>query len=66
MGVQLKRWTPQDDEELRSMVLAGRRPIEIAAKLQRSRPAVLKRARILGLSFKLVVLSPQKPKGIRR
>jgi hypothetical protein len=33
---RIKRWTPQEDEQLRSMFVAGRRPTEIAAKLQRT------------------------------
>jgi len=44
------------------MVLAGRRPVEIAAKLQRTKHAVARRAQLLHLSFKLIVLSRQQPK----
>jgi len=44
------------------MVLAGRRPVEIAAKLQRTKHAVARRAQLLRLSFKLIVLSRQQPK----
>jgi hypothetical protein len=60
-GGVLTHWTPQEDEELRLMILAGQRPIEIAAKLHRSKSAVMKRARALGLPFKRIKLEPQRP-----
>jgi hypothetical protein len=47
-------WTPADDEQLRSMLMAGRTAAEIATKLKRSVAAVHRRARVLGLSFKRV------------
>jgi DNA-directed RNA polymerase specialized sigma24 family protein len=48
----LKSWTPKEDEALRLMVIAGRRPGEIAVELRRSLSAVRTRAQKLRLSFK--------------
>jgi hypothetical protein len=48
----LKAWTPQEDERLTSMIVAGRRPAEIAVELRRTIPAVRWRASLLRLSFK--------------
>ena len=48
----LKTWTPQEDERLRSLIVAGGRPAEIAVELHRTIPAVRWRASLLRLSFK--------------
>jgi hypothetical protein len=48
-------WTPEDDERLKSMILAGRTPAEIAIKLRRSVAAVYARAHRFRLSFKRVI-----------
>jgi hypothetical protein len=52
-------WTPEEDEQMRSMLMAGRAPAEIAIELRRSTWAVYARARSFRLSFKRV-------KAIRR
>src|ERR1700751_5389652 len=36
----LKTWTPQEDERLRSLIVAGGRPAENAIELHRTLPAV--------------------------
>jgi hypothetical protein len=45
-------WTPEEDEQLKSLLMAGRTPAAIAIKLKRTTAAVHRRARVLGLSFK--------------
>ncbi len=52
-------WTPEDEERLRSMIVAGERPAEIAIKLKRSVSAVYARAYILRLPFKRLRRRPQ-------
>ena len=52
MNCRLKRWTLEEDERLKSMILAGRPPGDIAFKLNRSISAVYSRAHHLYLSFK--------------
>src|ERR1700758_4577292 len=47
MGAVLKAWTPKEDEAVRSMVIAGRRPEEIAVKLRRPLGAIRARASYL-------------------
>jgi hypothetical protein len=47
-------WTPEEDKELRSKLMAGRPTAEIAIKLKRTIGAVHSRARLLGLSFRRV------------
>jgi hypothetical protein len=47
-----KPWTSKEDERLRSMIIAGQRPPEIAIQLQRSVAAVNARAHKLRLSLK--------------
>jgi hypothetical protein len=44
-----KKWTPEEDALLRSLVEAGTRPLLVAAKLKRSVDAIRGRAQILGL-----------------
>jgi DNA-directed RNA polymerase specialized sigma24 family protein len=57
----LKLWTPKEDEALRLMIIAGRRPGEIAVELRRSLSAVRTRAYHLRLTFKL--WSPKSRRG---
>ena len=47
-------WTPEDGEQLRTMMIVGRTPDQIAIALGRTTAAVWSRARLLGLSFKRV------------
>jgi hypothetical protein len=47
-------WTPEGDEQLKSMIIAGRTAAEIAIKSKRTVEAVYARARVLRLSFKRV------------
>jgi hypothetical protein len=57
-----KFWTPEEDNRLRMLIVAGK-PIEfIAAELKRSAKAVEGRAYILRISLKRVKLKP-KAKG---
>jgi hypothetical protein len=51
---RLKPWMPDEDEQLRAMLIAGRTPAEIAINLRRTAEAVKARARRLRLSFKQV------------
>jgi hypothetical protein len=51
---RVRRWTPQEDEVLRTMILAGRQPAQVATKLQRSVQAVYSRGYILRLPFKRI------------
>jgi hypothetical protein len=52
MNYRLKRWTLEEDERLKSMILAGCPPGDIAFKLNRSISAIYSRAHQLHLSFK--------------
>ena len=55
-------WTPEEDNRLRMLIVAGE-PIEfIAAELKRSAKAVEGRAYALRISLKRVILKP-KTKG---
>ena len=55
-------WTPEEDNRLRMLIVAGK-PIEfIAAELKRSAKAVEGRAYALRISLKRVILKP-KTKG---
>ncbi len=55
-------WTPEEDNRLRMLIVAGK-PIEfIAAELKRSARAVKARAYVLRISLKRVILKP-KTKG---
>jgi hypothetical protein len=51
---RIRRWTPQEDEVLRSMILAGRQPAHVATMLQRSVQAVYARGYVLRLPFKRI------------
>jgi hypothetical protein len=53
---RVRRWTPQEDEVLRSMILAGRQPAQVATKLQRSVQSVYARGYVLRLPFKRIKL----------
>jgi hypothetical protein len=46
-------WTPEEDGQLRSMVVAGLSSREVAATLRRSVAAVYARAHRLGLTFRM-------------
>jgi DNA-directed RNA polymerase specialized sigma24 family protein len=60
-GAMLKAWTPKEDEALRSVVIAGRRPEEIAVKLRRSLGAIRARGFLFAhISFKRLSLKPRK------
>jgi hypothetical protein len=43
------RWTPEDDELLRKLVLANASPFDIAVQLERSLSSVRARAHRLGI-----------------
>jgi DNA-binding NarL/FixJ family response regulator len=51
-GYGTKPWTPEEEEQLRSLIMTGLRPHEIAVKLRRSVSAVRTRAYYLRFSFK--------------
>jgi hypothetical protein len=48
------KWTPEEDETLRNLVIANASIYSIAAKLKRSVPAIKGRAHVLGLPLKRV------------
>ena len=54
-----RQWTPEQDDQLRSLIVAGGRPAEIAVKLRRSIAAVYARAHRFRLSFKRVQQRPR-------
>jgi hypothetical protein len=47
-----KKWTPEDDEFLRNLVLVDVSPFDIAAKLGRSVSTVKGRAHCLGITLR--------------
>jgi hypothetical protein len=47
-GLRLKRWTVEEDEQLRAALAACKRPAAIAKQLKRSEPAVIHRLYHLG------------------
>jgi hypothetical protein len=49
-----RQWAPAEDNQLRSLIVAGERPAEIAVRLRRSVGAVYARAHRFRLSFKRV------------
>jgi len=49
-----RQWAPHEDNQLRSPIVAGKRPAEVAARLHRSVGAVYARAHRFRLSFKRV------------
>jgi hypothetical protein len=61
-----KKWTPEDDELLRNLVLANVSPFDIAAKLGRSVSTVKARAHCLGTTLRrpgTLTLPDLKAKG---
>jgi hypothetical protein len=56
----VNRWTREEDNQLKSMIVAGRTPAEVAVKLSRSVAAVHARAYQFGLSFKRIQLRPRR------
>jgi hypothetical protein len=52
-----RAWTPEEDERLRKMAIAGTRPHEIAAALNRSSAAIQSRADRFGISLKLAKIN---------
>jgi hypothetical protein len=46
---RIARWTPEEDELLRKLVLANASPFDIAAQLERSLSSVRARAHRLGI-----------------
>lgn len=65
-GSRTMRWTPEQDERLRSMMIAGSSPAAIGLTLQRSVAAIRARAHVLRLSFErprrntAVILKPNR------
>jgi hypothetical protein len=57
------RWTPQEDDLLRSMAESSARPEIIAANLNRTVHAVKARAYTIGLPLKWFKLKAKKAKG---
>ena len=47
----IQRWTPEEDERLKAMVLKGLSLIKAAAALKRKQLVVRDRARLLGTPF---------------
>jgi len=48
---RVARWTPEEDELLRKLVLANASPFDIAVELKRSLSSVRARAHRLGISL---------------
>jgi hypothetical protein len=59
-GSRENQWTPQQDDRLRSIILAGHPPTEIPLKPHRSTALVYARAHSLGLSLKRLKLRPRQ------
>jgi hypothetical protein len=53
-----KKWTPEEDEFLRNLVLANVSPFDIAAQLGRSVSTVKARAHCLGITFRRLGIAP--------
>ena len=53
-----KKWTSEDDELLRNLVLANVSPFDIAAQLGRSVSIVKARAHCLGMTFRRLGTRP--------
>jgi hypothetical protein len=49
LSSRVARWTPEEDELLRKLVLANASPFDIAVQLERSRSSVRARAHRLGI-----------------
>ena len=54
-----RQWAPNEDNQLRSLIVAGERPAEIAVRLRRSIGSVYARAHRFRLSFKRVQQRPR-------
>jgi hypothetical protein len=54
-----RQWAPNEDNQLRSLIVAGERPAEISVRLRRSIGAVYARAHRFRLSFKRVQQRPR-------
>jgi hypothetical protein len=54
-----RQWAPEEDNQLRSLIVAGERPAEIAIRLRGSIVAVYARAHRFRLSFKRVQQRPR-------
>jgi len=55
------RWTEEDDNQMRAFVESGINVAVIAERLNRSKAAVRKRARGLGLTFKMITVRKRLP-----
>jgi hypothetical protein len=62
-----KKWTPEEDELLRNLVLLNVAPFDVAAKLGRSVATVKARAHFLGIMLRRLGTTPptfpEKAKG---
>jgi hypothetical protein len=59
LSSRVARWTPEEDELLRKLVLANASPFDIAVQLERSRSSV--RARGIGWAYRSVSFSSHAP-----
>jgi len=55
------RWTEEEDNQMRAFAQSGISAAAIAERLNRSKAAVRKRARGLGLTFKMVTVGKRLP-----
>jgi hypothetical protein len=54
-----RKWTPLDNERLRSLAISGMESWEIAAELKRTVVAVRAKAEQCGISLKRVTVAPR-------
>ena len=52
-------WTPEEDDELRSLILASKDTATIAKQLNRTPKAIRRRATKLKLPLKVVTIGPK-------
>jgi hypothetical protein len=57
-----KKWTPEEDECLRSLALANVAPFDIAAQLGRSVSTVKARAHCLGITLQRTLTLRESPR----
>jgi hypothetical protein len=57
----IRRWTPEEHQQLLAMAAAGRRPDAIAQALGRTEPAVRGRANLHNIPLRLVTQKAEKP-----
>ncbi|MBW5438358.1 SANT/Myb domain-containing protein [Bradyrhizobium canariense] len=57
----VRRWTPEEHQQLLAMAAAGRRPAEIARALGRTEPAVRGRANLHNILLRLVTQRRKSP-----